>query len=243
MIDINCDLGESIDFLKSGHDEALMKHITSANIACGFHAGDDYIMAKTVENVIKHNLEIGAHPGFNDKANFGRKEIELSQKGIIELVQIQLDKLQNISPIKLHHVKPHGALYNMSAKRKDYAEAIAQAVYEFGSNLILYGLSGSLSISAAQKIGLKTYSEVFADRAYLKNGSLAPRNLKGATLKDEKLIEKQIKALLNQKVIETLDDGKIVLEADTICVHSDSKKAVWVAEKIHKISHGLNPGL
>lgn len=228
MIDINCDLGESLDFLQSGHDEQLMQYINSANIACGFHAGDDYIMDKTVENALKYNLKIGAHPGFKDKENFGRREIELTENQIINLVSEQLQKLQKLTPI--HHVKPHGALYNMAARRDDYAAAIAKAVYTFNPNLILYGLSGSKSIVAAESLGLKTRSEVFADRAYRKDGSLASRNFKNAVLEENDLIIKQVKALVLQSPIKTLDETYLTLKADTICIHSDTPKALEIAK-------------
>ena len=133
MIDINCDLGESSAFLASGHDENLMQYIHSVNIACGFHAGDDFIMERTVENASKYKLNIGAHPGFNDKENFGRVDMELSENQIIDLITVQLENLKKNSG-HLNHVKPHGALYNMSARRGDYAKAIAKAVHDFDSN-------------------------------------------------------------------------------------------------------------
>lgn len=230
-MDINCDLGESMNFLLSGHDEALMQYIHSANIACGFHAGDEYIMKKTAENALKHELNIGAHPGFNDKTNFGRTETEISPNEIRDLISIQLEALHTITN-KIHHVKPHGALYNMSARRQDYARAIAEAVYAFDPNLILYGLSGSLSITEAEKIGLRTRSEVFADRAYLANGSLASRNRKGAVLQDKKSIAKQILHLLNSTPVETLDGPPILLKAETICVHSDTENVMEIAKLV-----------
>lgn len=240
-MDINCDLGESTDFLLSGHDEALMQYIHSANIACGFHSGDGYIMKKTVENALKYGLNIGAHPGFNDKANFGRTEMEISPNEIRDLISIQLEALCTIA-VKVHHVKPHGALYNMSARRQDYARAIAEAVRDFDSRLILYGLSGSLSITEAEKIGLRTRSEVFADRAYLSDGSLAPRSRKGAVLHHKESIEKQILDLVNGSAIETLDGPPILLKAETICVHSDTENAVKIARLVFETVNGFAAG-
>lgn len=231
MIDINCDLGESSEFLTSGHDEALMQYIHSVNIACGFHAGNEYIMQKTVENALKHGLNIGAHPGFDDKGNFGRINIELSANEIIDLVSIQLESLKKITG-KIHHVKPHGALYNMAAKRADYAKAIANAVYDFDSSLLLYGLSESQSISEAQKIGLKTRSEVFADRGYLSDGSLAPRNIHGSVLTDKEQIKKQIQAFVKVSPFSSLDGTEISVTAETICVHSDTKNALEIAQLV-----------
>jgi UPF0271 protein len=231
MIDINCDLGESLEFLKTGHDEALMAYIHSVNIACGFHAGDEHIMQKTTENALKHGLNIGAHPGFDDKENFGRTNIELSENQIIDLISIQLESLSKIAR-KLHHVKPHGALYNMAAKRADYAKAIARAVYDFDSSLILYGLSGSLSISEAQKMGLETRSEVFADRSYLSDGSLAPRTVHRAVLKDTEQIKKQISAFVMDTPFLSLDGTEISVTAETICVHSDTGNALEIAQLV-----------
>ena len=231
MIDINCDLGESLEFLTSGHNEALMQYIHSVNIACGFHAGDQYIMQKTVENALKHGLNIGAHPGFDDLENFGRINIELSANEIIDLISIQLESLKKMTG-KIHHVKPHGALYNMAAKRADYAKAIANAVYDFDSGLFLYGLSGSHSISEAQKIGLKTRSEVFADRGYLSDGSLAPRNIHGSVLTDKEQIKKQIQAFVKDSPFSSLDAKEISVTAETICVHSDTKNALEIAQLV-----------
>lgn len=233
-MDINCDLGESTDFV---HDEALMQYIHSANIACGFHAGDAYIMQKTVENARKYSLNIGAHPGFNDRGNFGRTEMEVSPDEIRELIFRQLEALHTLAG-KIHHVKPHGALYNMSARRQDYARAIAEAVYDYDPRLILYGLSGSFSITEAEKTGLKTRPEVFADRAYLADGSLAPRNRKGAVLHNKASIQKQIHQLVKREPVNTLDGPPIRLKAETICVHSDTENAVqiakWVWEEVKR---------
>lgn len=231
MIDINCDLGESLDFLNSGHDENLMQYIHSANIACGFHAGDEYIMHKTVENALKYGLNIGAHPGFDDKENFGRVALELSENGIIDLVSVQLETLKKITG-KFHHVKPHGAFYNMAAKRPDYARAISRAVYDFDPNLILYGLSASYSITEAQKWGLKTKSEVFADRAYLADGSLAPRNLPGAVLSDKTHIVQQICGFMHGTAIQSLEEQNILINGETICIHSDTDNALAIARLV-----------
>lgn len=234
-MDINCDLGESMDF---GHDEALMQYIHSANIACGSHAGDEYTISKTVENARKYGLNIGAHPGFNDKVNFGRIEMELPEYKLRSLITHQLKYFEQFAG-KIHHVKPHGALYNMSARRQDYSRIIAEEVYDFDPGIILYGLSGSESIKEAEKIGLKTRSEVFADRAYLSDGSLAPRSREGAVLQDKKFIEKQIQHLVNGSAIETLDGLPIVLKAETICVHSDTAGAAEIAELVFKTLNGF----
>ncbi|MCP9764531.1 LamB/YcsF family protein [Lacihabitans soyangensis] len=237
-IDINCDMGESLDFLFSGHDEALMAFINSVNIACGFHAGSQEIMERTIENAHKYDLNIGAHPGFDDKPNFGRNEMELSFAEVKELVSAQLliiDKVLKAKGIKMNHVKPHGALYNMSAKNTEYARAIAEAVYEFDNDLILFGLSGSVSISEAQKKGLKTYAECFADRSYQSDGSLANRSLPNALKSDIEDIKKQTHSLVNGSAINTLDGRLIELQCDTICIHSDTPNAIEFAKAIYDV--------
>jgi UPF0271 protein len=231
MIDINCDLGESLHFLESGHDEALMRFVHSVNIACGFHAGDDYILEKTIENALKYGLNIGAHPGFEDRKNFGRIEIELSENQIMDLISIQIEKLEKTAG-KLHHVKPHGALYNMAAKRTDYARAVAQAVANYDHNLILYGLSGSKSILEAQKIGLKTRSEVFADRGYHSDTSLVSRKTAGAILKDSEQIKLQVQAFANNTPFLSIEGAQITVKAETICIHSDTSNALEIAKLV-----------
>jgi hypothetical protein len=163
-VDINCDMGEGM-----GNDEQIMPFITSANIACGYHAGDISTMQKTIELCLKHDVAIGAHPSFFDRQNFGRTAIQLSAEEIYELIIQQLlilTEVANAFNTKVHHVKPHGALYNQSAKESSIATIIAKAVKDFDNQLILYGLSGSESIKQAQATGIKTASEVFADRSY-----------------------------------------------------------------------------
>lgn len=228
-MDLNCDLGESLELLASGHDEALMHFIDSANIACGFHAGDPYITRKTVENARKYRLRLGAHPGFDDRANFGRKDTELSEEELKRLIRMQLEYFRKFAG-EIHHVKPHGALYNMSARRQDYARIIAEEVYRFDPEIVLYGLAGSLSILEAKKVGLKTCPEAFADRAYLSDGSLAPRGREGAVLRDKEAIVRQVRHLAMGLPLETLDGPPLLLHAETVCVHSDTPQAVEIAQ-------------
>ena len=178
--DLNCDLGEDI-----GNDEAIIPFVSSVNIACGFHAGDDITMTKTILLAKKFGVAIGAHPSFDDRENFGRLEMQLSVKEIYELVQKQIRILRSIAAKQdtvLQHIKPHGALYNMSAKNVTIAHAIALAVKDDDSGLVLFGLSGSHSIKEAQRLGLKTKSEVFADRTYLDDGNLTPRSQPNALI-------------------------------------------------------------
>src|SRR5688572_8397522 len=179
-IDVNCDMGEGMP-----HDAAIMPFISSANIACGYHAGDRHTMRNTVELCLKHHVAIGAHPGFGDKKNFGRTPVELTSKALYNLIFQQLDDMDKICKglnANLHHVKPHGALYNMAAKDPEMSSTIAIAVFDFNPRLIYYGLSGSYMISEAKKIGLQTAHEVFADRTYQPNGSLTSRTSEDALI-------------------------------------------------------------
>lgn len=239
QIDINCDMGESLDFLESGHDEVLMSYVSSINIACGFHAGNEYIMHETIKNAKRHKLKIGAHPGFDDIKNFGRNDMDLGFVEIKEMVKKQIRILNKIALLEgeiLTHVKPHGALYNMSAKREDYAKAIAEAVFEINPNLFLFGLSGSKSISEAKKVGLNTREEVFADRTYMADGSLSSRKLEGSVLNDIEKVKTQAIALIKKDKISTLDGHFISLKADTICIHSDTPHAIEFAKEIYILS-------
>ncbi|HYM94189.1 MAG TPA: 5-oxoprolinase subunit PxpA, partial [Chitinophagaceae bacterium] len=181
-VDLNCDMGEGI-----GNDADIMPFISSANIPCGYHAGDEETMKQTIELCLKHNVAIGAHPSFLDRENFGRNEQNLEPAKIYELVLKQisvLDKISKANGATLHHVKPHGALYNLAAKNAAIANAIALAVKEANEKLALYGLSGSKSIEEAKKAGLQTASEVFADRTYQDDGSLTSRKQAGALVED-----------------------------------------------------------
>lgn len=237
-IDINCDMGESIKALENGSDEALMPFISSVNIACGFHAGNEHVMTNTIKNTQKYGLNIGAHPGFEDKKNFGRVNINLSTEELTECLFYQISTLKTIIEAnggKLNHVKPHGALYNMAAKNQEIAFTIAKTIYSIDKSLILYGLSGSFSISEAKAIGLKTKSEVFADRAYLSDGSLCPRNREGAILTNIDNVKSQVKGIINNGNIETIDHGTIQITAETICIHSDTPNALEFAKAIFEL--------
>lgn len=230
--DINCDLGEA-----AGNDELIMPFITSANIACGYHAGDSETMWQTIELAIKHKVAIGAHPSFLDQKNFGRSEIDLSVVDLYDLITQQLIIFKEIADSfdqKINHVKPHGALYNMSANDPLMANVIAKAVRDFDSTLILFGLSGSHSISQAKAIGLKTASEVFADRTYQDDGSLTPRSQPGAMIEDTDKAVAQVIQMIKEGTVTTISGKKIPIVAGTICIHGDGKHAVEFARAIHK---------
>ena len=220
-----------------GNDEAIMPFITSANIACGFHAGDDMIMNKTILLAKKHGVAVGAHPSFFDRENFGRTEMKLSLKEIYHLVQTQIKLVKSISAshdVRLQHVKPHGALYNMSAKDVAIAHAIALALKDYDSNLILVGLSGSQSVKEALQLGLKTKNEVFADRTYQDDGSLTPRSQRNALINDVSQAVEQTLQIIHKKEVTTISGKKIPVEAQTICIHGDSEHAVEIVKAINK---------
>jgi UPF0271 protein len=231
-IDINCDMGEG-----TGNDEAIMPFISSANIACGYHAGNEETMKQTIESAIKYNVAIGAHPSFFDKENFGRTEMNLPVDEIYDLVILQLRTINKIIKEKnaaLHHVKPHGALYNMSAKNPQIAKAIAQAVKDFDEGIILFGLSGSHSITEAGAINLRTASEVFADRTYQDDGSLTPRSQPNALIENVDMSVRQVLQMIKEKKVTSVDGKTIPVVADTICIHGDGKHAIEFAGAIHQ---------
>ena len=230
-IDINCDMGEGI-----GNDERIMPFISSASIACGYHAGDKHTMEQTVDLCIKHNVAIGAHPSFKDKENFGRIEMNLSVEETYAIVSKQVNDLLTIVKEKnttLHHVKPHGALYNMSAKDSLLAASIAKAVKDSDGSLILYGLAGSYSLTEAKKIGLTTASEVFADRTYQDDGSLTPRKQANALIEDTHKSIGQVLQMIKGKNVIALSGKNVFINAETICIHGDGKHAVEFAKTIY----------
>ncbi|TAJ46405.1 MAG: LamB/YcsF family protein [Chitinophagaceae bacterium] len=231
-IDLNCDLGEGL-----ANDALLMPWISSANIACGYHAGDTDTMQKTIALAIQHEVAIGAHPGFADKTNFGRTEMNLPLNEIFDLITEQVWQLQQMAKqmgASLQHVKPHGALYNMSARDALLANTIAKAVYTIDQNLVLFGLSGSLSVSEAEKIGLPTASEVFADRTYQPNGSLTPRSAPGAMIVSTEQCLQQVLEMIQQQTVTTADQQTIPINAQTVCLHGDGEQAVAFAQQIYQ---------
>ena len=230
-IDINCDLGEGC-----GNDAELMRYISSANIACGFHAGDADTMRRTVELALENNVAIGAHPSFPDRENFGRTEMSLPYAQVSEIVSEQINALQQICKemgANLDHVKPHGALYNMAVKDRELAKAIVRAVTDIDKNLVFFGLPNSFMISEAESAGLRTASEVFADRTYQQDGTLTPRSRRDALIDDlDTCIEHVLRMVRDQMAIAT--DGSLVrIEAETICIHGDGAHAVEFASAIH----------
>jgi UPF0271 protein len=225
-------MGEGI-----GNDAAIMPYINSANIACGFHAGNGNTIRQTIDLALQHNIHIGAHPSFRDKANFGRTEMDLPPDKVYAIVIEQIIKIDLIAKEKgatLHHVKPHGALYNMAAREAKLARTIAQVVKDFREDLILYGLSGSHLISEAKELGLQTMSEVFADRTYQDDGRLTPRTQANALIEEEERSIRQVLQMVNEGTVTTVSGKTIPIVAETICLHGDGKHAIEFAKAIHK---------
>ena len=219
------------------HDAAIMPLISSANIACGFHAGDHDTMRSTIELCLEHQVAVGAHPGFDDKQNFGRTSVQLKSSALYDLVLKQLDDIDKIckeTGALLHHVKPHGAMYNMAAKDPDMSNVLAKAVFDFNPKLIYYGLSGSCMISEAMKVGLQTAHEVFADRTYQTNGSLTPRTKEGAFIQNENELVRQVLQMIRHHQVEATDATLLSLQVETICIHGDGAHAVEFVEAINE---------
>lgn len=228
-LDLNCDMGESFGQYVMGQDAEIMPFISSANIACGFHGGDPSVMARTVKLALTHGVAIGAHPGLPDLVGFGRRNMSISPQEAREIMLYQmgaLDAFVKAEGGSLHHVKPHGALYNMAATSPTLADAIAQAIAEYNPALILYGLSGSELIEAGSRAGLTTASEVFADRSYQSNGQLTPRNQSGALIESTEEALEQVWQMISQGEVTSTDGKKVSLQADTLCIHGDGAHAL-----------------
>lgn len=218
-------------------DADIMPFISSANIACGYHAGDDETMKRTIDLCLQHHVAIGAHPGFQDKENFGRLNQQLSDQELHDLVSEQLyilERFCNEAGTKLHHVKPHGALYNMAAKNQHMSQILAKAVSEINTNLFYYGLSNSFLITEARGIGLKTVNEVFADRTYQLDGGLTPRSEKNALIEDTDAALAQVMQMIQVNTVKTIQGKEISLHPQTICLHGDGAHAVDFAKIIHQ---------
>ncbi|MBI5975868.1 5-oxoprolinase subunit PxpA [Staphylococcus canis] len=236
-VDLNCDLGESFGNYQIGNDSSIIPLITSANVACGFHAGDPDVMAKTVKLAKAHQVGIGAHPGFNDLQGFGRRNLDMSPEEIYNMVIYQIGALKSfcdVENVPLNHVKPHGALYQMGARNPEIARVIAQAVYDVDPNIHFVGLSNSILIDEAKKVGLKTASEVFADRRYENDGQLVSRKKDGAVIEDTDEALKQVVRMVTEGKVTAITGEDVDISADTICVHGDGAHALEFVEQIRK---------
>lgn len=237
FIDLNSDLGESFGNYTLADDSALLSKISSANIACGWHAGDPLVMAKTVALAKQSGVSIGAHPGFNDLMGFGRREMAVSPKEFKAYIQYQIGALNAFTSaegVTLRHVKLHGAMYNMAAVRPDLAEALAEAVYDVNPGLIVLGLAGSAMITKAQSLGLQTAEEVFADRAYNPDGTLVSRNLPGAVIHDSQEAAQRVVTMVKEGKVKAHSGEWVEMNAQSVCVHGDNSAALALIEEIRR---------
>lgn len=237
QVDLNCDLGESFGNYKLGMDDKVIPMITSANVACGYHASDPVVMNKTIAMAKEHGIEVGAHPGFPDLMGFGRRNMNVSpaEAKAYTLYQLgALDAFCRVHGMKMQYVKPHGAMYNMAAKDYQLAKAICEAIYEFDKELIVMGLSGGELVRAGKDTGLRTALEVFADRAYEEDGSLVDRRKDGAMITDENVAIERVVRMVKEQKVTAITGKDIPIKADSVCVHGDGVKALEFVKKIRE---------
>jgi UPF0271 protein len=225
-IDLNCDLGEG-----AGHDAELMPLITTANIACGAHAGDAATMRATLALAQKYGVAVGAHPGFADRENFGRRELALPAAELTELVRSQIEALRALGPVR--HVKPHGALYNLAARDRAVAAAVVAGVSAVDATLRLFALAGSALVRAGREKGLIVAEEVFADRTYQADGALTPRSRPDALIHDEAAAVAQVLRMVREGMVRATDGTDVRIVADTVCLHGDGPHAVAFAKRLN----------
>ena len=231
-IDLNCDMGESFGAWKMGDDRAIMPLITSANVACGFHAGDPSTIRATVRLAVDHGVAVGAHPSYPDLQGFGRRAMQIGAQECYDLVVYQagaVEAFARAAGARLHHVKIHGMLYNVAAKDEGLADAIARATKDLGGGVMLYALSGSLMMDAASRHGVRSIGEVFGDRSYQSDGSLTPRGQPGAMITDEATAVAQVLMMVEQGRLRSLDGVEVPVDAGTLCLHGDQPGAVRFA--------------
>jgi UPF0271 protein len=234
-IDINSDLGESFGAYTIGHDDGLMHAITSANVAAGFHAGDPSVLRATIRLARAHGVAVGAHPGFPDLVGFGRRELNVTPQEAEDMVLYQVAAVAGVAAsegVKIQHVKPHGALFNMAVRNADLSAAIARGVAAFDVSLILFGLPGSEILNAGRAAGLRVAAEVFADRAYEPDGTLASRRKPGAVIHEAAAVVARAVRMVKEQTVVALDGSVVRLDADTICVHGDTPGSDRLAAKI-----------
>ncbi|MET0330530.1 MAG: 5-oxoprolinase subunit PxpA [Dyella sp.] len=235
QIDLNCDLGEAFGAWRMGDDDALLAQISSANIACGFHAGDPSIMRVTVQQALAHGVAIGAHVSLPDLQGFGRREMAVTPAEVYAMTLYQIGALHAFTQAagaRLAHVKPHGALYNMAARDRALADAIAQAMRDFDTHLRLVGLAGSALLDAGRATGLTVTAEAFADRRYRADGSLQPRREANALIEHEADAIAQARAIALGESIQAVDGSALTVQADTVCVHGDGAHALTFATRL-----------
>ena len=247
-ININCDLGESSKFCSTENDPLLLKIVNSANIACGYHAGDKPTMEKTIKISKENSVSIGAHPSFNDPENFGRKRLNLPSGEITKLIVDQINILSNIanaSGIKVTHVKPHGALNNMACEDYELAKIISDSIIQVNKDLIFLVPTGSQMEKAGKKLGMKIATEIFADRNYEDNGNLVSRSKSNALITDPEIAKKHVIKMVENQALNCYSGKQIPCEIDSVCVHGDGQSAVNTAKQIRegliKAGVTLNP--
>ena len=236
-VDLNCDLGESFGAYTIGMDKEVIPFISSANVACGYHASDPVVMSKTVKMAAESHVAVGAHPGYPDLMGFGRRNMNVSPADAKAYVMYQigaLDAFCKAAGISMQHVKPHGAMYNMAGKDYKLARAICEGIYEVNPGLILLGLAGSQMLKAAEEVGLPCASEVFADRAYEEDGSLVARTKENAMITDENLAVSRVVRMIKENKVESVTGKDISIKADSVCVHGDGPKALAFVQKIRE---------
>jgi UPF0271 protein len=236
-IDLNCDMGESYGAWKMGADADVMPYISSANIACGFHAGDPATIRKTVRLAVDAGVAVGAHPSLPDLMGFGRRVMKVSPQDMYDLVVYQagaVEAFARAAGVKLHHVKCHGALYNMAAMDEGLSEAMIRAVKDLGSNVILYALSESKNFQLAKKAKVPVAGEVFADRGYSDDGTLAPRDKPGGMIEDPQASVQQALGMIEEGYVTSLAGKRVPVAADTLCLHGDQPGAVTFAKKLRE---------
>ncbi|PTX58843.1 UPF0271 protein [Melghirimyces profundicolus] len=236
-VDLNSDLGESFGRYVIGQDEEVLKHVTSANIACGFHAGDHNVIRRTVRLAAKKGVGLGAHPGLPDLLGFGRRFIAVETEDVYNMTVYQIGALQAFASLegkRLQHVKPHGALFNMAGKDGEIARAIAEAVAAVDRELILFGLAGSELVKAGERVGLKVAREVFADRTYQPDGSLTSRTSPEAYIHDPEEAVHRVTRMVKEGKVTALDGTELKVQADTVCVHGDDPKALSFVQRLRR---------
>jgi len=234
-VDINCDMGESFGAYEIGADEDVMPYVTSANIACGFHGGDPAVMRKTIAAATAHGVAVGAHPGLPDLVGFGRRTMQVTPQEVYDMLIYQTGALLGFAKalgVPLRHVKPHGALYNMAAAQPALADAIARAVRDVDAELVLYGLAGSQLLTAAERVGIRSASEAFADRNYLHDGALVPRSRPDAMVHDADEAVRRVVRMVSEGIVVDVEGEDIPIRADTICIHGDGPHAAEIARKL-----------
>lgn len=236
-IDLNCDLGEDASEEGARREAAVLEFVSSINVACGLHAGDAHVMRRIMRAAAERGIAIGAHPSLADREHFGRRELPVTTEQAYELVTYQVGAAQAIARAVgtgLNHVKPHGALYNMAARDAALANAIARAVRDCDPGLVLYGLSGSVLISAAEANGLRSAAEVFADRTYRADGSLTSRSRADALIGDEEVAVSQVLRMINEGTVQSVDSAVVRVRADTVCIHGDAPQAPAFAARLRR---------